>query len=684
MRRVTYEIPSRGLATDFTEVELPLAYAKTFRNRFINRLGGAEKRRGIQAFGNDLAAGSTVTGMHELIGPTGDATLFASSLGVISRFDDPSWTTVYTMPSADRLRTVQMRDKLIFFNGVDRAVFTEDGTTFKELKALMEVGLAGSDTSSNRLDNADITDWSTGTDVAVNDVVFYPTLSAYAVVTLVSASAISHTAVSAGATGVGQGSGAPTTSTPFEVIDMVPLNVIDNTVELDNTAVGTSGTSTTKVSVSGVDFTATEARAGDFIRNTTRSALTQVTAVSASSLTVKTVAGQSSGDSFVFLKSAMPIIYHAHVHYERAYYADARDRRRLIVSAPYDPQDVSTGGGTLDDITFFTGALQPRGDVIVSLGSYQRFFVIGGEHNVFIYEGTTPVGSAADFNPIALFPQGVIAQDGILNIGNDLVFISHDGLQSTSQIADSSQLGRDTLTFAIADTLRNELDNVASRDEIIVSHYRQRSWVLLKVGDTLYVYNYATRTDEEGPQQGTANVVQVARYGSLSLFDGLIAQSACFLERRNDKLLMGGTTGKVYLFDEPDQYTDDGTIYTTEIETGWLRLDNPKKHGSPEIKAVKYIEPTFQSNANISYQIDGTGGFEFDSSDTINIAASSESSQVGTATIPFKIGGSPVSSKKHAIRIRGQAVQLRFSTSDALGPDTIGHYTLYAAIHGAA
>ena len=149
MRRITYDVPDKGLATDFTEVEVPLRYAQRFRNRYITRLGGAEKRRGVAAVRNALPQVSTVTGVHELISPVGGATLFTSTNGQIYRYDDPDWTLVHTMTlSTARLRSVQMRDKLIFFNGVDRQVFTEDGTTFKELKALLEVGLAGSDTSA--------------------------------------------------------------------------------------------------------------------------------------------------------------------------------------------------------------------------------------------------------------------------------------------------------------------------------------------------------------------------------------------------------------------------------------------------------------------------------------------------------------------------------------------------------
>lgn len=680
MRRVTYEVPVNGLATDFTESELPLNFALRFKNRFINRLGGAEKRRGLTQTGNNLPDPASVTGIHEHVDEVGNTTLLASYDGKIYRFDDPGWTLVHTMGSSGRLRSAHFQDKLVFFNGVDRQEFTEDGTIFKELKALIEVGLGGDETAANRLNDADITDWNTATNAAVNDIVYYPDLSAYGIITSVSASAVNHTAVSANGTGLGDGTGTPNTGEPYEIIDLVPLNLVDNGVELDNTAVGTSGTSTTTVAVSGVDFSDGEARIGDFVRNTTRSAVAQIEAIGVSALTVTTVASQTTGDSFVFLKSAMPIAYHMHVHYDRAYYVDSRDRRNIIVSDTFDAQGLTADSGSLDDVTFFAGALQPQGDVIVTLGSYQNFFVIGGEHNIYLYSGTVPIGTNADFVPQALFPQGVISQDGMLTIGNDLVFVGHDGVQTVSQISDASQLGRDTLTFPISNTLRDELDSVP-RDEIILFHYRQRSWIVLKVGATMYVLNYSTRADESGGAF-RENLIELAKQGSISLFDGLLAQGASFLERRNDQLLVGCAGGKVCLFDQDGIYTDDSAIYATDFQTGWLLLEPPGRK-SVNYKSIKYIEPIFEGNASIEYEITGIGGFDFDSSEIINVAASSQTSQVGTAVIPSVIGGAAISSVKHSLRVRGQAIQIRFATADNKGPDTISRFTLYAAIHGA-
>tara|TARA_R110000822_G_scaffold49674_7_gene130088 strand:- start:1642 stop:3693 length:2052 start_codon:yes stop_codon:yes gene_type:complete len=682
MRRVTFDVPVNGLATDFTESELPLNFALRFRNRFINKLGGAEKRRGLVQVGNNLPNVGVVDGLHELVDKVGNATLLASVGEEIHRFDDPDWVLVHTMPTVGRLRSVHNRDKLIFWNDTDRPVFTEDAITFTELRALIEVGGGGDETGPTRLNSADITDWSSGTSVAVNDIVFYPTLGspadagAYGIITTVSASAVTHTPVSALAAGLGVSLSEPTTNTPFEVIDLVPLNLVDNGVELDNTAVGTSGTSSTEVRVSGVDFSDGEARVGDFVRNTTKVTVSQITTISATALTVTAVSGQTSGDSFVFLKSAMPIPSYIHVHYDRTYYVDSRDQRRVLVSDPYDPQGMTADSGLLSDITFFTGALQPQGDIVLAMESYQSFLAIGGEHNIYLYSGTTPAGTGADFAPVGLFPQGIICKDGMVTLGNEMAFVGHDGVQSIAQSNDASQLVRDQITYPIADQLRDELDAVTSTDEIQLFQYRRRSWMMLKVGSSLYVINYSTKTSDAG-------ITEDAQLrGSISLFDGLIAQGSAYFERRNDNLIIGGAGGKVYRYDTSGVYTDDGAAYSTALQTGWMMLEQPGVK-TVTTKAVKYIEPIFEGSPEVVYEITATGGFDFDSSDVINVAASSRSSQVGTAIIPAIIGGSPISSIKHPLRVRGQGIQIQFATDDSFGPDTISRFTLYAAVHGA-
>lgn len=109
-----YQIARRGLATNFTETEIPLDYAQRFRNRFINAAGGAEKRPGYVALSGALPTKGIVTGLHEYVDKDGTATLFASSDGIVFRYNGSSaWTQVWQATTAARIRSVQFDEKLV-------------------------------------------------------------------------------------------------------------------------------------------------------------------------------------------------------------------------------------------------------------------------------------------------------------------------------------------------------------------------------------------------------------------------------------------------------------------------------------------------------------------------------------------------------------------------------------------
>lgn len=670
MKEVTYSIAPGGVATSFTEAELPPEYARQFRNRFINQAGGAEKREGIIQYGSTVPGLPTLTEAHELVLVDGTRTLFVSGQGVIYKRDDGAGTyaQVHSVSSTARLKSVQMGSRLIFFNGENDNFFTEDGTTFKTLRGVIEQGSVTGAVSANGFTDDDIVDWVNGTNVTLNDIVYYPNSDAYGLVTAVSASAIHTTPVSAAARGAGAGT-TPVVGDEYQVLDLVELNIIDNGTFKDNVATATTGTSAAVIAVSGVNFSTTDIRAGDWVSNTTRNAVTRVTVVSAN-INVSAISAQTSGDSLVFLKDAMPRAAFGHVHYGHLYMIDSRDQTKVRVTGLDDPQDVtSSGAGTFD-----FGTVQGDGEIMKAIGTYQRFLFFGGQENVVGYAGTTPFGTGSDFTPLALFPQGLISKYGVQTTGNDLLFISHDGLQAASQINDEAQIHRDGLSFAINETLREQLDDVAE-EEIQLVHYRQRSWVLMKVGDKVYCYNYQTTLDRRN-RGANESIFR----GSFTEFDGLFARLNGYFERANGDLIGVGTNGKVYLFDQ-NTYDDDGETYSTSYQTGYLTGERSQK--SVRRKQLKYIKPLFEAGAPITYTIRAEGGFGSDSTDTITVTASGSNSVIGVASIPFVIGGSPVNNEKYPLRVNGEVMRIAITTDDNQGPDIISRYTLYMSEHGA-
>ena len=681
LREANYPIAPRGRATSFTESEVPVEYALEMRNRFINSAGGAEKRQGIQQLGNSVSGAPSLNALHELVKPDGTEVLFVSGAGKIWRQDGDDWTEVYTgLDSSAVLQSVQMDDKLIFVNGVDRNIFTEDGTTFEELKAIIERGDAESATGTTQIVDTDVANWVTNSDAAVNDLVYNVSVGGYGVITALASATATHTTISTAGTGIGISVGQnPSSGDRYEVIDLVELNIIPTDGEDDNTGTAGTGTNATTVAVSGVNFLTTDIKVGDYIRNTTRSAVTQVSAV-ATALTVASVASQAAGDSLVFLKSAMPIAKRAHVHFGRLYMSDARDLRKVRISGAGNPEDMTTDAGTLDSSTVKFGALQPQGDSLVSMSSYQRFFIAAGKRNLFAFEGDEPIAdTSADsisFDVVGLFPQGIVSPESLVSIGNDMTFVTRDGVQSISLVADASTLGRSNLSEAIKTTLRDSIEDTAE-SQIIAWHYPKRSWLCLKVGSEIHVLNYTAFFGQDRVQgQGFLTPLE----GSWSVFDGKFARQNAYFVRRDGTLLCCGSEGKVYAFDQ-GTYDDDGEVYSTEYKTGWLTLDEPKRR--VKTRQIHYIKPIIIAGGDITYTVRAEGNFDVDASDVATITASSASQPIGLFTIGEDvIGGAGIKNQKFPLRVRGEQCRITFTTEDAEGPDTLSRFTLYATVWG--
>src|SRR3990172_9335957 len=322
-----------------------------------------------------------------------------------------------------------MGAKLIFVNGADRSFFTEDGITFKNLVAVIERGTTTAGTDTDSLQDTEVTNWVNDTNVAVGDIIYNQSVSAYAVITAITTASVQHSPIGTTQTGIGQASRVPATGDAYEIQDSVELNIIPGPFEPDNTAALIGSSSATGIYVSGMsNWLGTEIRVGDWIRNTTKEVLTAVTAITSAHVRCHGVSGQSSGDTVIFLKSAQPIATRAHVHFGRLYLIDERDERLVRISGANNPEDMTTDAGTLDSASFKFGELQPEGDSLVGMDSFQRFIVFFGKQNIYLFQGTTPIADTAtstlDFSIVGLFPKGAIGRHAEVSLGNDLVFIS--------------------------------------------------------------------------------------------------------------------------------------------------------------------------------------------------------------------------------------------------------------------
>ena len=673
----TYPISPKGLATSFVETEMPPDYAISLRNRFMNTAGGAEMRQGMIQSGATVPGAPNLTSIHFLVKPNGTEVEFVAGDGSLYRKDSAAlWTVVRTgINTTNRLHSVQFDDKLIFENGVDRNFYTTDGVTFKELIALIAEGTM-TQVSGNAFEDSNVSDW-VGRGARANDLVENVTRSTYGFITAIvtaqasvaSAAALARIVhVPMGASGNGLASGINnSTGDIYRIWDLVELNVAPTDGEPDNTGTFVGLTSAAGFNVSGMtNWPGTEARVGDWAYNTTRQSVAQMIALTSGHVTHTAVSAQVTGDSVILMKSAMPISTHLHTHFGHLFHIDARDRRKIRISGPGDPQDM-TNGATLDSSTFKFGSLQPQGDYAVAMGSFQRFFVIGGKKYVFLYSGINPLDTDG-FTPVGLFPQGIAAEDALLSIGNDATFLTPDGLQSVSLVGDASTLNRANISEAIRVTIREELTTTAEQD-IKLFHYPRRSWLMVKIGARLYVFNYTAYVGQGTPKPGG---------GSWSIFDGKFATQNDYAIRLDGTLICCGPGGKVFEFDQ-GTYDDDGETYSTEFESAHLKPQGDNVN----IIRHEYLKPIIKVGSNIQYTVEIEGNYDgAQSNDSITIPTSAGAA-VGNAVVGTAvIGGSTTVNDKYPLRARGEAVKVRITTPGGAGPDVLARFTSYFSPHG--
>lgn len=678
---VTYRMPTMGLGTDFSEFERPITFASAYTNRFRNITGGAERRPGSQIFSPSAVPGlPNLTRIHEFVDQTGNETLFSSDdFGNLWRFNTSAatWSPVLTGKSQARMISAEADSKLIFVNGIDRNFYTDDdGTTFKELKALIVAGTLAGGSNPTTVIDGNISDWISNTLASNNDIVFNVTQNAYGIVVTTASASLTVTAIGSAANGAGKTAKNQGPGDSYQLIDYVSLNVIpDGAGSFTDVATAGAGTTTTVVAVSGINFGNTEMRTGDIVYNTTQGAIALVGSVSANANLQQTITGQVTGDALVFLKSAMPIASWIHVHYGRVAYLDSRNGHQIVFSAPDDPQDVTTFQQTLDSTSFSFGTQQPEGDVILSMETFLSYFVAAGKKNLFIYQGNTPIQdtsqTAINFTPIAFYPNGIASRFGLDTNGGDLLHMTVDGLQAINIGFNAFSVNQNNASVPILNPLRQAINQVTNPDDIQITYYPRRRWLINKIADQCYIMNTQPSYDQSGQQQ------QIA---SWHLFNQLWAQNNHYFVRQNGDLLGCGANGMVYFLDG-SAATDNGTPIATDLQTAWLRLEEPQI--TPRIKEGHFIRPVFESSPEVEYTINVIAGLDNFSSDSITIPAG------GTGAIgSFIVGTTPMGqgsfaqADKYPLRWRGEEARIGFITNSSASEDIITSFTVFGNLGG--
>jgi len=705
MQIVKYKPAMLGYGSESSYKLQPLEFSSNIINRFYNSLGDLEKRRGMQQLGSTITTYNGTSGLaviknlHEHIDSSGNSTLYASgrydtggfsnvSVGAIWRYNSVSadWQAIATagfngrLDKDSKIFSVQMNNSLIFCNGINKNFYIDkptdaiNGAYAKLLYSTIIKGGTGTGTTNALLYDSNVSNWRTQTNVAVNDlVIVYQNPSAPnltfsesgAIITSVGTSALDISVIGSAGTGYGfSPNGNLGTGSAYRVVDLVELNIIPivqspDYIIYDNIATGGQATSALAVSVTALNFSTTEIKRGDYVYNTTRGAVDIVSTVTSNIGMSNGINGQTSGDSLVFFKDALPIAAYPHVHYGRLHLIDARDPTKIRVSGPNDPEDFTTFSKTLSSNTIDYGARQPKGDILLTMNTFQRYLVVGGKAGLFVTDGTNPIADVTadviDLDPVGLFPQGVFSPQGLQSTGNEMLYIGNDGMRSFLAAFDSKNTTTNNKSEQIKSELINALQNTSAAAVQLV-HYPRRNWVMMKIGDVIYNYNYTPIFTN-----GKYNPV-----GTFTKFTGLLAQQTAFLVTRAGDLITADATGRVYTFDVSGVFTDNGTNIQTTYTSPWHTLQEAESNADIIIKDGRYVRPVIETSATIEYTMSVIGDY----------------SQLSQSSIVFSSEGNGITNPKLPLRWRGKQAQFTITTDTSVGVDILSSYTIYGNIFG--
>ena len=271
-----------------------------------------------------------------------------------------------------------------------------------------------------------------------------------------------------------------------------------------------------------------------------------------------------------------------------------------------------------------------------------------------------------------MFPQGGVSRYGSESVGGSFIFLSRDGARNLIAGVDSLTFQTANVSEAIKSDISSQIGvKISDADEMQCIHYPRRNWLMCKVGDVIYNYNYTPFYS-----RGEVNPTP---YGSWSTFNTKLAQMKCYFVRKNGDLICAGAGGKVYKYDT-GSYSDDGDNINTIIETGWLTLQEPQQ--STQMKCGHYIRTQFEAGTPVTYTITATGDFSQISTDTVTVTAEGVG-QVGFAQVGTSpVGGARILDKKLPLRWKGKQFKIRVETNDTNGPDIVTGFTIYGNILG--
>lgn len=245
-----------------------------------------------------------------------------------------------------------------------------------------------------------------------------------------------------------------------------------------------------------------------------------------------------------------------------------------------------TGGssGALDLKSVFTNGM----DEIIAIGALNGYLIIFAKKSILIYNNPSTPATMTLIEHVKGI--GCVARDSVVNIGNDLLFMSDNGVRSLTRSIQTNILPLQDVSQHVRDDIVFSLSLETNTDAIKAVYHEPEGFYLISFPANNQVFYFDIR--------------KVRSDGSAAVFEWNNITPTALASIKNKTLLLG-KNGYLGVY---SGYMDNGVTYDLTYFSAWLSFDTPYTD-----KILKRIKTTVSGNINTTFYVkwafDYTGNY---------------------------------------------------------------------------
>jgi hypothetical protein len=227
-------------------------------------------------------------------------------------------------------------------------------------------------------------------------------------------------------------------------------------------------------------------------------------------------------------------------------------------------------GGTSGSINL--AKVWPDGyDEVQAIAAHNGYLIIFGRHSLVVYQGAESPANMVLVDTVANI--GCIDRDSVISTGNDLLFLSHVGVQSFSRVIQEKSMPVREISRNIRDDFMSLVNQETTGLRAVYSPENAFYLLYLPAANIAYCFDTRGALDD----------------GSLRVTRWTASPFKCFVRSSDGTLYVGSDSG----IGKYNGYQDNGQAYNLRYYSNPLTFGDPSR-----LKFLKRIIPTFLTGSS--------------------------------------------------------------------------------------